>query len=120
MNFESEQTLQFARLFLAVIRGETQTVRNLLEYVSEEMLNLRDPVCSATINAFSTSSGLFCSLESILQHNYTALIWASFGGHTEIVKLLLDTNCIEINAQDQLVIFSPCVYFIRTTFIFAF
>ena len=43
------------------------------------------------------------------QHRNTLLIWASYGGHTEIVKLLLDSNCFEINAQDN-VMLSRCIF----------
>lgn len=44
----SERDLEFERLLIAVVRGEVQTVRNVLEKATVQMLNQRDKVSSTT------------------------------------------------------------------------
>lgn len=84
--------------------GEQQTVRDKRQI--EEDIDFDADLRGAASHGYIEEVKLLLSIENIDpnsqdEHGFTALSWASYGGHETVVQLLLGVDQINVNVKDR-------------------
>ena len=103
-NARVDQTSAHKEFINAAKEGELRAVQVLLNAGALEDVNCQDVVGLSVCNVLECTF-LPCVIASIssfsVQNGYTALHWASWEGHTEIVRVLLACPGVNVNKQSE-------------------